>query len=366
MAKKVLFIVVPAVILVGLIAFFAIDGSAKKDDAVKTVAVNRSSIVDKAVAVGEIEPKNEIAVKSKISGIVRRVFVEMGDKVKIGDPLFDIAPDPTPIEYAEAKRQVELAEVSFKNVKQEYDRSRSLMEKSLISTQEFESKQAEFEESELRLKLAKEKLALIESGRTEVADRPVDNIIKSTIDGTVLAVQVEVGNPVVPLTSYQAGTELMTLARMDDLIFRGTVDEIDVGKLSENMPAEIQIGALPNEKVTGVVTKISPKAHKQEGATVFEIELAIDSLGKNFLRAGYSANADVIISKRENILVIPERLVTITDTSSTVEVQDSLGNIATRPVETGLSDGINIEIVKGVEEGDLVVERPPREIKPWD
>jgi HlyD family secretion protein len=294
------------------------------------------------------------------------VFVEMGDKVKIGDPLFDIAPDPTPIEYAEAKRQVELAAVSFKNVKQEYDRSQSLMDKQLISTQEFQSKQAAYEESELRLKLAKEKLALIESGRTEVADRAVDNIIKSTIDGTVLVVQVEVGNPVVPLTSYQAGTELMTLARMDDLIFRGTVDEIDVGKLNENMPADIQIGALPSEKVTGVVTKISPKAHKQEGATVFEIEIAIDSLGKNFLRAGYSANADVIISKREDILVIPERLVTITDTSSTVEIQDSLGNITTRPIETGLSDGINIEVVKGLDEGDLIVERPPREIKPWD
>ena len=366
MLKKVLFIGIPVVVLVAVVAFFAINGSAKKDTDFKTVKVERGSIVDKALAVGQVEPENEIAVKSKISGIVRDVFVEVGDKVDAGDPLFDVKPDPTPVEFAEAKRQVELAEVTYNNIKQEYDRTKSMRDKQLISAQEFESKAADHEEAELRLKLAREKLALIQSGKTNVADFEVDNIIKSPISGTVLSLLVEPGNPVVPLTSYQAGTELMTLAKMDDLIFKGTVDEIDVGKLSAGMPVEIQIGALPNEKVTGTLYSISPKAHKDQGATLFDVEIRFDDLGQSFLRAGYSANADIIISKREDILMVPERLVTMTDTATTVEIADTLGNVEVRKIETGLSDGINLEIVSGLQEGELVVERPPREIKPWD
>ncbi|MBU1651667.1 efflux RND transporter periplasmic adaptor subunit, partial [bacterium] len=190
--------------------------------------------------------------------------------------------------------------------------------------------------------------------------------IKSEINGTVLSLLVEDGDPVVPLTSFQAGTELMTLAQMDNLIFKGTVDEIDVGKLYEGMSANIEIGALPDEKVTGRVMKIAPKAHSEQGSTLFDIEIEIEQAGGSFLRAGYSANADVIITERTDVLVAPERLVLITDSISTVEVQDSLGVITAREVVTGLSDGINVEIISGVSEGELLVERPPREINPWD
>jgi HlyD family secretion protein len=366
MLKKTILIGVPVIVVIVLVAIFARDGTANKEDILQTVTVQRGTIVDKALAVGQIEPKHEVAVKSKIAGIVRTAFVEVGDQVIVGDPLFDIAPDPTPLEFAEAKRQVELAEVSFKNIKQEFERTQSLRDKHLISEQEYEAKSADCEEAELRLKLAREKLALIESGKAEVADRAVDNIIKSPINGTVLSMEVEVGDPVVPLTSYQAGTELMTLAQMDNLVFKGTVDEIDVGKLSEQMSVEIEIGALPNASLNGILRKISPKARKQEGATVFDVEIEIDEIGRGFLRAGYSANADIVITKREDILLLPERLVTMTDSLATVEVQDTLGNVVTREVVTGLSDGISIEIVEGLSEGDLAVERPPREIQPWD
>jgi HlyD family secretion protein len=173
---------------------------------------------------------------------------------------------------------------------------------------------------------------------------------------------VEEGDPVVPLTSYQAGTELMTLAEMDDLIFRGNVDEIDVGKLSTGITAEIEVGAIPNEKLIGKITRISPKAHRDQGSTMFQVEIIIEDMGDKFLRAGYSANADLVISKREDILIVPERLVTIKDSMATVEIQDTLGVVITRDVTLGLSDGINIEIVEGVDEGELIVERPPREI----
>ncbi len=361
MVKKI-FLTLFTVIIVGAVLFFAIDGSAKKDDAFKTVAVERGEIVDKALAVGKIDPKQEISVKSKIGGIVRKIFVDIGDKVKVGDPLFDIGPDPTPIEFAEAKRDVEMKQVAFDNAKREYDRSKTLVDKKLISDQDFDSKKAAFDQADLSLKLAEEKLALIDSGKSTVANREVSNIIKSPISGTVLSRLVEEGDPVVPLTTYQAGTELMTLAKMDDLVFKGNVDEIDVGKLHEGMPAEIEIGAISGRKFTGTLTKISPKAHTEEGSTLFEVEITIDSTGSQFLRAGYSANADIVITKKENILLIPERLVKTKDSTSYVEIEDTNKVVSTKNIETGLSDGIKIEVKDGLKEGDLVVERPPKEI----
>lgn len=363
MVKKILLIVLPLVILAAAVAFFAIDSSAGKEEVLKTIAVERGTIIDKALAVGKIDPEREITVKSKIAGIVRTTFVDIGDKVKIGDPLFDIKPDPTPIEYANAKREVELQQVLFDKVKREFDRARQLSDKELISTEAFETTQSDYEGAQLRLRLSSEKLALIESGSTEVADRRVDNIIKSPINGTVLTLEVEVGDPIVPLSSYQPGTELMTLAEMSELVFKGTVDEIDVGRLHSNMPAEIEIGALPNSKLNGILDRISPKAVLRDGATLFDVEISLADDDLTLLRAGYSANADIIISKAEDVLVIPERLVTTTDSTITVETQDSLGVITTRSIKTGLSDGINIEVIEGLDEGELLVERPPREIE---
>ena len=361
MLKKII-LAASVVIVVGLVLFFAIDGSASKQDVLKTVAVERGTIVDKALAVGQIEPRKENTVKSKIPGIVRKIYVDIGEHVKVGDPLFDIAPDPTPVEFTEATRQVEIYQVAYDNAKREFDRYQTLRDKQLVSFQEYEGKKATYDEADLRLKLAREKLSLIESGHTEMAGLSVDNTIRSPISGTVLSRLVEEGDPVVPLTSYQAGTELMTLAEMDDLIFRGNVDEIDVGKLSTGITAEIEVGAIPNEKLIGRITRISPKAHRDQGSTMFQVEIIIEDMGDKFLRAGYSANADLVISKREDILIVPERLVTIKDSMATVEIQDTLGVVITRDVTLGLSDGINIEIVEGVDEGELIVERPPREI----
>lgn len=366
MIKKISIGVVILLVIAIPIVLLVSDGSANKQDGPKTVAVSRGDIIDKALAVGRIEPRKQISVKSKIGGLVRKVFVDIGEEVNTGDPLFDIAPDPTPLEFAESKRQVELSEVSFANAKRDYDRAKTLMDKQLISAQEFETEQARYDEAELRFKLAKEKLSLIESGKAQIADQEVSNIIRSTIDGTVLTLDAEEGDPVVPLTTYQSGTELMTLAYMDDLVFTGNVDEIDVGRLKVGMEVILEIGALPNKEILGELTRISPKAHKEEGATLFEIEVEILNTGESFLRAGYSANANIMITRKENILLVPERLIKVADSGVTCEVQDTLGAIAVRDIETGLSDGINIEIVEGLEEGELLVERPPREIEVWD
>ncbi|MCK4225142.1 MAG: efflux RND transporter periplasmic adaptor subunit [candidate division Zixibacteria bacterium] len=362
--KKKVIIIGAVVVVVAVFAFLALKGSGGKKQSNNSVKVEIGSIIDKALAIGQIEPKNQISVKSKISGIVKKVFVEMGDSVKKGDRLVEIRPDPTPLEFAEAKRQVEIDSVNYENQKKEYLRTKELLAKKLVSQQDFDQASRGAGEAELRLKLSQERLSLIERGKTNIAGRKIESVIKASITGTVLERKINVGDPVVPLTSYQAGTELFTLADMNELIFRGTVDEIDVGKLKEGMTTLLKIGALPNDTIEGVLYKISPKAKKEENATLFDVEIKITQTGPSLLRAGYSANADIIIKKKEDILLIPERLVEFVEDTAFVQVKDSAsGEIEKKTIETGLSDGLNIEVTEGLKEGDLLMEKPPKEIK---
>jgi len=240
---------------------------------------------------------------------------------------------------------------------------KKLLNDNLVSQQDFDATENEFKQLRLRVKIALERLALIEEGKTTIADLQVDTVIKSPVEGTILERRVNEGDPVVPLTSYQAGTELLLLADMGSLIFKGTVDEIDVGKLEEGMTAELKIGAIPDEKIFGTLTKISPKAKQQENATLFDVEIEITQRGKKMIRAGYSTNAELVINKAENTLFIPERLVEFNEEKAYVEVMGDNGEIIKREVEIGLSDGINVEIKEGLAEGEEVVERPPKEIE---
>ncbi len=358
----ILFIIVA---VVGGGVYLKLSSSAKNNEknGIKLVKVERGDIVEKALAIGRVEPKKEIAIKCKISGIVKQVFVEVGDKVKAGDPLFEIMPDPTPLEFVEAKRNVEMAAVSLDRAKNEYERTKQMRDSKLVSAKEFDEAENEYKQYSLRLNVAQERLALIESGRTKIADRQIDTVIKASVDGTVLERRVNEGDPVVPLSSYQEGTELLIMAEMNDLIFKGTVDEIDVGKLSEGMPAELQIGAIPDQKITGRLSKISPKAKQKENATLFDVEIEITGKGEKMIRAGYSTNANLVIRKVENVLFIPERLVEFKDNKTLVEIETAPNVYEKKEVKLGLSDGLNVEVVKGLAEGAEIVERPPKEIK---
>lgn len=335
-----------------------------KEPPFKTVAVTRGSVTEKALAVGAIRPKREIAVKSKISGIVRRSFREVGDRVQAGDPLFEILPDPTPMELTEARREVEIARNIFDQAKKRSDRAASLKAQGIMSTQDSDVADREIQDAQIRLSLSSEKLALIEKGRIKTEHLAVESIIRAPTTGTVLELLVNEGDPVVPLTSYQAGTALTNLADMRELVFKGTVDEIDVGKLKEGMPARIKVGALPDAKVDGKVYKISPKSKTAEGATLFDIEIALLPAPGVVLRAGYSANADVVVREKEDVLLVPERLVTFAGGKSTVEVP-GVGDAepVKREIKVGLSDGINVEVTDGLKEKEAVVERPPKKIE---
>lgn len=330
------------------------------DSEVAAVVVERGDVVDRALAVGTIEPDVEISVKSKVSGVLARAFAEEGDFVAAGDPLLEIRPDPTPLELVESSRAVEMQEIQLENYKRESERHQALAERGLISQQELESAQRQYQQAELEVRTARERLQLLQSGR--IRDSDVESVVRAPISGFILERMVEPGDPVVPLSSYQEGTVLMTMADMGRLVFRGTVDEIDVGRLREGMPVQVKIGALPEAKVTGRVARISLKASKVDNATSFPVEIELDSAEGTTLRAGLSANAEVIISERKEVIAIPERLVTFEDGAAWVTVVGAGGLPERRVIRTGLSDAMQVEVLEGLAEGEQVMEKPTRTV----
>jgi len=359
---KIVLGIIGLAVIGGAATALAAAGSRKGDENVKTVAAERGTIVDKALAVGRIEPEVEVGVKSQISGVVQRRYAEEGQFVRAGAPLLEIKPTPTPLELAEARRQVQMREVELANLKLELERNTALRQQGLVSEQDFLATKQRVEQLEIQRQLAAERLSLLEVGRMSPS-QGLETLIRSPIDGYVLEYAVEVGDPVVPISTYQEGTVLIRMAEMSKLMFRGNVDEIDVGRLHEGLPVEIKIGALPDAKVDGRLTMISLKAKTEDNATRFPVEIAVLPAEGVVLRAGYSANADVIIERRDSVIVIPERLVRTANDTSRVTVLLPNGQQEERVVRLGLSDAINVEVLEGLDAGDLVVEPPPREIK---
>ncbi|MEX0844558.1 MAG: efflux RND transporter periplasmic adaptor subunit [Balneolaceae bacterium] len=337
------------------------NNSEEKPDMEPHVVAEKGTVVEKALAVGTIEPENEIKVKSKLSGVVSRLYAEAGDYVKKGDPLIEVSPDPTPLELAEAKRSLERTKIEEANLTKELGRMNTLREKNLVSQQEYDQLKERHSDVKVRVQIAEERLQLLESGRIKMGEILIESVIRAPIDGYILEELVDVGEPVVPLTSYQAGTPLMTIAEMKNLLFKGTVDEIDIGKVQIGMPVELKIGALPADTILGEVSHISLKAIEEDNATVFPIEITIIDTKGAVLRAGYSANADIIIRKMENTLTIPERVIEMRDGKAFVEVPgDEPGSRIEKEIKIGMSDAITVAVSEGLEEGEKVLERPVR------
>jgi HlyD family secretion protein len=330
----------------------------------QTVVVARGTVVEKALAVGEIRPRREVTVKSKISGIAHRRFHEVGETVRTGGPLFEILPDPTPIERTETRREVEIARNVHEDARRRHQRLRLLHDEGIVPAQELDHSQKEVQDAAIRLKLAGERLALVERGRVQSGQEEVESIIRAPLDGTVLELLVQEGDPVVPLTQYQAGTALATIADMSTLVFKGTVDEIDVGKLVEGRPAHIRVGALPETPVEGRIARVAPKSRRADGTTVFDVEIALRPTREVVLRAGYSADAEIVVREKRDVLVLPERLVRFTGGKARVEVlRPGGGEPVAQDVTVGLSDGMTVEIVEGLREKDVVVDRRPRPVE---
>lgn len=363
--KKKWWIAIAVVIVLGGGGFYYVQSQAETEDEDEPsqVTAERGTIVEKALAVGAIEPENEIEIKSKISGVATRLHAEAGDYVKKGDPLIEVSPDPTPLELAEANRNLERTKIEKENLEKELKRMESLREQDLVSEKDYDDLLQQVNDVKVRVQMDEERLELLESGRVQIGETLVESVIRAPIDGYILEELIDIGEPVVPLTSYQEGTPLMSIAAMENLLFKGTVDEIDIGKVEEGMPVEIKIGALPGDTVRGEVSRISLKAIEEENATVFPIEIAITETNGAVLRAGYSANADIIIEKLENALTIPERVIETREGRHYVDIPgDEPGSRKEKEIKLGLSDAVTVSVMEGLSEGDTVLERPVREL----
>jgi HlyD family secretion protein len=355
-------IVVISAFVVG--GYYWVQGREPAADGLTRVDVVRGEITEKAVAVGQIEPRLAFHVKSKISGIVRRCVVEVGDAVAAGDPLFEIEPDPTPLELVEAEREVESRESAFHRAQADWNRVSELARQGVVSGDALDAARETFEQARIGRDQARDSLALLREGRIAGRGRRLESVIRAPAAGIVLRRHVNPGDPVVPLTSYQEGTELATVADMRDLIFKGTVDEIDVGKLRPGLEARLKIGALPDVLVTGRLARIAPQAIERDNAKLFEVEIDLEAADGVLLRAGYSSNADLVIREKRGVLLLPERLVHFDENETWVEVPGPTPDAEPErvPIEIGLSDGLNIEVQAGLAEGDVVVQRPPRDV----
>ena len=372
---KIALTVVALIVVVGTTAALMSSRGSGDENALPTVEVVRGDIVDKALAVGTITPRVEIGVKSQVPGVIKHLYADVGDFVKAGAPLMEIQPNPTPRELVDAERQLELRQLEVENLRTIFERQKTLHEKSLISDSEFELAQRDFEQADLHVRMAREQLALLRDGRVETDRGDIETLVRAPVSGFIIDKMAEIGDPIVPLTSYQEGTVLMSMADMNDLVFKGTVDEIDVGRLQEGMPVEIKVGALPDARVTGVLSKIWLKARKEENSTVFPVEIEITEAVRQdparpeseptpvVLRAGYSSNADVIIEQRKSVLMIPERVIEFSGDTAKVQVVTAPGQAEERIITTGLSDAINVEVIAGLDEGVEVQEKPVKLIQ---
>ena len=362
---KTLIILVVLVAVAG--ALYALARSNKSDkDGLKQVTIESGSITEKAIAVGQIQPRQKFSIKSKLSGIVKTCLVNVGDRVRAGDAMFEIAPDPTPQELTDVDRQLDSARASYERALADFSRAEELVRQGLLPKSDMDARREAFELAKIALAKAAQGRELTRRGRIAGAGISMESIVRAPAAGTVLTRTVNPGDPITPLTSYQPGTELATVADMTDLIFKGTVDEIDVGKLRVGLPTRIKVGALPTDVVTGSVSRIAPQAQQKEGATLFDVEIELEKTSAIVLRAGYSANADVIIREKKEVLIVPERVVTFEDGGKKAFVEIPSANPKEEPKKTevklGISDGMNAEVLSGLSKGSKVVERPPKKI----
>ncbi|QNL21061.1 efflux RND transporter periplasmic adaptor subunit [Hyphobacterium sp. CCMP332] len=306
-----------------------------------------SDVVKKTVATGSIIPRKEIEIKSQVSGVVDKLFVEAGEQVRTGQIIARIKIIPNVVALNNAEANLKTAIINFKNSEKELKRQQDLFEQKVISEFDYNQFLLDYNLRKQQVEAAENNLDLIKEGAAKKSGN-VSNLVKSTVEGMVLDVPVKEGNFVIETNTFNDGTTIAFIANMSEMIFEGNVDETEVGKIKEGMDLILKIGALESESFKAKLEYISPKGVEEEGAIQFEIRAAVKLEEGKFLRAGYSANADIVLDKRDSVLVVPERILSFKDGKTYVEIQTSEQEFKEQAVKVGLSDGINIEVIEGV------------------
>ncbi|MDR0347862.1 MAG: efflux RND transporter periplasmic adaptor subunit [Tannerella sp.] len=309
------------------------------------------TIENKTVATGKVEPRDEILIKPQISGIVSDVLKEAGERVNVGDIIATVKVIPEMGQLNSAESRLRVAEINLKQIETEFARQSQLFEKGVIPKEEFETAEATWKKGQEEKTNAQDALDIVRKGVSEKYANLSNTQIRSTITGMILDVPIKAGNSVIQANTFNDGTTIASVANMNDLIFRGNIDETEVGKVKEGMPIVLTIGAINSETFHADLEYISPKGVEQSGAVLFEIKAAVKVTDSTFIRAGYSANAEIVMAKVTDVLTVPESTIEFSNDSAFVHVlkSEKPEQVFERTlVEIGMSDGVNIEIKKGV------------------
>ena len=355
---KIILGIAVSLALIYVLKFFK-DSNAKEVIDYKIESPFYSTLDTKIVATGKLNPEEEIELKPQISGIIDEIFVEEGDLVRKGDLIARIRVVPNEQALVSAKSRINSLKLSFDNSQTVFNRNKTLFEKGVISKQDFENSELNLNQSKENYEQAQDDYQIIKQGSLSGGSSANTTII-AQIPGTILEIPVREGDQVIQSNNFNAGTTIATVADMSQMIFEGKVDESEVGKLEEGKEIIVVLGAINEKEFPAVLTFVAPKGIEQNGAVQFTIKADVDINSSTRIRAGYSANAEIELESKDSVLVIKEALLQFNRITEKpfVELLKENGRFQTKNVEIGLSDGINVEILEGIEEGD--------EIKVWN
>ncbi|OBQ57082.1 efflux RND transporter periplasmic adaptor subunit [Tamlana sp. s12] len=351
---KIILVIVVIVLLAFVLKYFK-DSNSKDILEYQVEEPFYTSINTKAVATGKLNPEEEIELKPQISGIVDEIMVEEGDVVAKGDLIATIRVVPNEQNLVSAKSRITTAKLSYENSKILYDRNKNLYDKGVISRQDFENSELSFMQAKETYHQAQNDYQIIKQGSVSGGATSNTSIV-AQIAGTILEIPVREGNQVIESNNFNDGTTIATIADMSKMIFEGKVDEAEVGKIKEGKEIKVVLGAIQDEEYPAVLTFVAPKGVEENGAVQFTIKADVKIEGKSNIRAGYSANAEIELENKEKVLAIREALLQYNRITEKpfVEILDGENKYKKQDVELGLSDGIDVEIVKGVKEGDKI------------
>ena len=357
MKKSVTIIILLLIVVSFAGAMFYLYQKNSEDPVVyKTEIPTKQTIVKKAVATGSILPLEEVLIKPNISGVIEEVFVEGGDYVKTGDLLARIKVVPNLSALNDARDAIDQSKISLNDARRNYDRQLELFNKGVISQADLEQAEVTFDQSKQSYSAANKRFDIIKTGTASGYGNQANTLIRSTVSGMVLDVPVEKGNQVIESNNFNEGTTIAAIADVERMIFEGKVDESEVGKIYEDLPLEITVGAIEDQIFDAVLDYIAPKGVEENGAIQFEIKGTLTKQDTTFIRAGLSANASIILARADSVLALKEALVQFDDDTKAPFVEIEVGDqqFERKEVELGISDGIFVEVKSGISENDKI------------
>jgi len=355
--KKILRVLIIVVVIGG--ALYGVTVLMKKNSKpateYDTTSLTQETIVNKVIATGKVVPEDEVLVKPQISGIINRIYVEEGDQVKTGDLIAKIMVVPNEQSLVSARGRVKNAEISLSNAKTEFERNKKLADRGVVSNQDFLNVKLRYEQALQELENARNDYQIIRIGSTG-GSGGANTLIRATVSGTILEIPVEEGDQVIQANNFNEGTTISTIADMGRMIFEGKVDEAEVSKLSEDMPLTISLGALQNQQFDAKLKFVAPKGVEEQGAVQFTIKGDLVLNDTLYVRAGYSANASIVVDQKDSVLAVREALLQFDRKTQEpyVEILLEDGSFERRDVKLGISDGIFAEVLSGITSEDKI------------